>query len=45
MIVEAIAQIVYLLNTERWNDVAGWSRDILKLPEPEPEHEPEGETS
>lgn len=42
MIVEAIARIVYLLNTGMWNDVSAWSRDILKLPEPE--HEPEGET-
>ena len=37
MIVKAIAQIVYLLNTGMWNDVSAWSRDILKLPEGETE--------
>ena len=32
-LVEGIAQIVYLLNTEFWNDIQAWNDDILKLPE------------
>ena len=33
VLVEGIAQLVYLLNSELWNDMQGWNADILKLPE------------
>ena len=33
VLVEGVAQLVYLLNSELWNDVQGWNADILKLPE------------
>ena len=33
VLVEGIAQLVYLLNSELWNDIQGWNADILKLPE------------
>lgn len=33
VIVEGIAQLVYLLNTRFWNDIQAWSTDILNLPE------------
>ena len=33
VLVEGIAQLVYLLNSELWNDVRAWNSDILKLPE------------
>ena len=33
VIVEGLAQLVYLLNSELWNDMQGWNADILKLPE------------
>ena len=33
VIVEGIAQLVYLLNTGFWNDIQAWNSDILKLPE------------
>ena len=33
VIVEGIAQLVYLLNSELWYDMQGWNADILKLPE------------
>ena len=32
-LVEGIAKLVYLLNTEFWNDIQDWNADILKLPE------------
>ena len=33
VIVEGIAQLVYLLISEWWNDMKVWNADILKLPE------------
>ena len=33
VLVEGIAQLVYLLNSEFWNDIQAWNADILKLPE------------
>lgn len=33
VLVEGIAQLVYLLNTEVWNEIQAWNADILKLPE------------
>ena len=33
VLVEGIAQLVYLLNSELWLDMQGWNADILKLPE------------
>lgn len=33
VLVEGIAQLVYLLNSELWNDMQAWNADILKLPE------------
>ena len=33
VLVEGIAQLVYLLNSELWNDIRWWSADILNLPE------------
>ena len=33
VLVEGIAQLVYLLNSELWNDMQGWNADILKLSE------------
>ena len=33
VIVEGLAQLVYLLNSELWNDMQGWNADILKLSE------------
>ena len=33
VLVEGIAQLVYLLNSELWLDMQGWNADILKLSE------------
>ena len=33
VIVEALAQLVYMINTEFWNDIQAWNADILNLPE------------
>ena len=33
VLVEGIAQLVYLLNTGFWNDIQAWNADILNLPE------------
>ena len=33
VLVEGIAQLVYLLNTGFWNDIQAWNADILKLTE------------
>lgn len=35
VIVEEIAQLVYLLNYAWWNDMQVWTAEILKLPEGE----------
>ena len=35
ILVEGIAQLVYLLNSELWRDMQDWNADILKLPEGE----------
>ena len=34
-VVKSVAQLVYLLNSELWNDIQAWNADILKLPEGE----------
>ena len=33
VLVEGLAQLVYLINSELWNDVQAWNADISKLPE------------
>ena len=33
VIVEALAQLVYMINTEFWNDIQAWNSDIINLPE------------
>ena len=33
VIVEGLAQLAYMLNTEFWNDIQAWNADSLKLPE------------
>ena len=33
VLVEGIAQLVYLLNSELWVDIQGWNADIFKLSE------------
>ena len=33
VLVEGIAQLVYLLNSELWRDMQDWNADILNLPE------------
>ena len=33
ILVEGIAQLVYLLNSELWRDMQDWNADILNLPE------------
>lgn len=33
VLVGGIANLVYLLNSELWDDMQGWNADILKLPE------------
>ena len=33
VLVEALAHLVYMINTEFWNDIQAWNADILNLPE------------